>query len=185
MVILQDSEITASFISTWQEHANTDVGGQPNKQPNGKHLALGAYVATKLGPKNAHGRHVCILKLGEVQVSMRIIEVAVSRRRRRFTSKVMVTPGEHQGNGYARRLMYSIIQSRRRFGIEDNGDFVMLAKCSSKVTRPWFVSLRDKQPPGMDIAVAFCEGGVALSWTEPGADKRASAKFQHICECVK
>jgi hypothetical protein len=65
-----------------QEHANADMGGQPNKQPNGKHLALGAYVAAKLGPENAHGRHICILKLGEVPVSMRIIEVAVSRRRR-------------------------------------------------------------------------------------------------------
>ena len=169
--IIPHEEITPAFIAEWTRHADaTD-----NTEPTGKKLRLGCFVATQLKPEKKKGRVVCVLRrdYGDgATVSLRIMRVGkLPRVGKQLESVVMVTPKAELRKGYARELLYKVIQNRRSIGIGNSDSKVITATCSSVRTRPWFDSLPKKQPAGMRISVSYMgtakqKSTVVLRWTE-------------------
>ena len=72
-------------------------------------------------------------------------------------SLVMVTPIEHQGKGYATRLMTELMLAPNRVGLDeakDGPEFLLEAEARSKATVHFFNKLRRNAPVTLEVDVA-------------------------------
>ena len=149
-------DITSEFQTEWSAHAHSS----PNPGSDGA-LNLGTYVFQQLQPGHAQNRIVYVLMSGGVGVSMNIINLVAPRVGTNnyvyvLNSLVMLTHVEHRRKGFARELMYKIIQDlTNKLEADPGKELTLIAQCRSKYSKPFFESLQSHQPTGISIRCCF------------------------------